>query len=330
MDLIQQFKQKAAREIQTVVFPEGEDERILSAAVMAAKEGFVRSVALGDPEIIRQTAGKAGLSLDGVAVIDPKSAPKLDAYATRYVKDRPEMSESIARRVLRKRLAFGGMMVAAGDANAMVAGADSATASVIQAAAMTIGFAPGISIASSFFVMVVPEFLGEQNKLFVFADCAVNVQPTASELAQIAVTTGRSARSLLGMEPKIALLSFSSKGSASHADVDKVLAALEEARKIDPGLDIDGELQGDAAIVPLVAAKKVKQSSVAGKANVLIFPDLDAANIAYKLTQYLAKAQAYGPILQGFARPCSDLSRGATAADVVGTAAITAVLAQSS
>lgn len=331
MDLIKRFKEQASKNIQTVVFPEGDDERILRAAVQAAREGFVRSVVLGDSEAVAATAKTAGLSLDAVRIIDPKTAESLDRYSALYVKARPEISESIARRILRKRLAFGGIMVAAGDADAMVAGADSATASVIQAAAMTIGFAPGISIASSFFLMVVPEFIGEKNKIFVFADCAVNVQPTASELAQIAVTTGRSARSLLGIEPKVALLSFSTKGSASHADVDKVVAALHEARRIDSSLDIDGEFQADTALVPRVAAKKVKgQSTVAGQANVLIFPDLDSGNVAYKLTQYLAGAQAYGPILQGFRKPCSDLSRGASVADIVGTAAITAVLAQSS
>jgi len=328
MDLVDQFKQKAKDQVRTVVYPEGEDERILTAAATAVSEGIARAIVVGKKEAIEETAERLNLDLASITIADPKTSDKLDEYAALYVKNRPDMSESVARRLVRKRLAFGGMVVASGDADAMVAGAASATASVLQSAAMTIGFGPGITTASSFFIMVVPEFLGEKDKIFVFADCAVNVQPTAQQLAEIAVSTGRSTRSLLGMEPKVAMLSFASKGSASHDDADKVIEALEMARELDSSFEIDGELQADAAIVPRVAAKKVKDSPVAGQANVLVFPDLDSGNISYKLTQYLAGATALGPILQGFAKPCSDLSRGATAEDIISTTAITAALVQ--
>jgi phosphate acetyltransferase len=215
-------------------------------------------------------------------------------------------------------------MVACGDADAMVAGAVTATATVIQAGVLTVGLAKGINTPSSFFVMIVPDFQGQSDKKFVFADCAVNIEPNPEQLADIALASAASAEKLLGEEPRIALLSFSTKGSASHVCVDKVLQAFEIIKSKNPQLAVDGELQADSAIIPAVAAKKIKtESAVAGKANVLIFPDLDSGNIAYKLTQYLAKAKAIGPFLQGFAKPVSDLSRGASVDDIVSTAVIT-------
>ena len=194
---------------------------------------------------------------------------------------------------------------------------------------MAIGYEEGISNPSSFFIMVIPEYSGEKDKILIFADAGVNINPSPRELAEIAVTAGRNAQALLNIEPRIALLSFSTKGSAAHPLVDKVVEATEIARKMAPELFIDGELQADAALVEKVAEKKVKESKVAGKANVLIFPDLEAGNIAYKLTQYLAKAKAYGPILQGFSKPVNDMSRGASIEDITGVAAITVVQAQS-
>ena len=220
------------------------------------------------------------------------------------------------------------MMTAQNDTDGMVAGVSHTTSSVIQAAGLTVGFAEGITNPSSFFIMVIPEFNGQKDHIFIYSDCAVTIKPTPEQLAEIAVISGKNAKQLLDIEPKIALLSFSTKGSASHQDTKAVIKATEIAKAMAPELDIDGELQGDAAIIPKVAEKKVKESSVAGKSNVLIFPDLNSANIAYKLTQYLANAQAVGPFLQGFARPVSDLSRGASVDDIVGVTAVTVVQAQ--
>jgi len=324
VDKITQFKEMARKRNLTVVLPEGSDERIVAAARILKDEGIARPIVLGKTEEIEAARNKAGVSLEGIETINPRESAKLEAYAQKYVAGRADLPPTVAKRLLIKPLFFGGMMVAAGDADAMVGGAASATATVIQAGALTVGFAAGIKTPSSFFLMIIPDFQGEKDKTFIFADCAVNIEPTAQELAQIALASARSAEKLLGQEPRVAMLSFSTRGSASHALVDKVSQALEIARQQRGDLLIDGEFQADTAIVPRVAAKKVKgQSPVAGRANVLIFPDLNSGNIAYKLTQYLAGAKAIGPFLQGFAQPISDLSRGASVDDIVATAAIT-------
>jgi phosphate acetyltransferase len=327
MDIIQTLIEKAKKRPMRIVYPEGFDERIVVAAAKSAEMGIVQPIVVGDEREVKALALKNNVSADKLTIVPVTDEARLEKYAADYARSRG-VKAGIALKLVKKPLSFACMMVKTGDADGMVGGVASATASVIQSATLTVGYRPGLSTASSFFIMVVPEFAGEKDKILIFADCAVNIAPSAQQLAEIGVASGINAKALLGIDPKIAFLSFSTKGSAGHECVDKVVAALKIARAIDPALDMDGELQGDSAIVARVAAKKVKESSVAGKANVLIFPDLDAGNICYKLVQYLANAKAYGPVLQGFAKPVNDMSRGASVEDLIGVSAITCVQAQ--
>jgi len=323
-DIVQSCIEKVTGRGLSVVLPEGRDPRILQAARQIKEAQIAEPIVLGKSEKIEAAAAEADVSLADIQTLDPKESPKLDAYVAEYVKGRDDIAPGVARRMVAKPPFHGGMMVACGDADAMVAGAVSATATVIQAGTLTIGLAEGIETVSSYFLMIIPDFLGEKNKPFIYADCAVNIDPDAAQLADIALASAQSARGLLGDKPRIALLSYSTRGSAAGPSAEKVLQALEIARSRAPELAIDGEFQADSAIVPRVAAKKVRgESTVAGTANVLVFPDLDAGNIAYKLTQYMAGAQAIGPLLQGFAKPVADLSRGASVSDIVTTTAIT-------
>ncbi|MGA2152734.1 MAG: phosphate acetyltransferase [Geobacteraceae bacterium] len=332
MSFIEKIKAKAKSNLQTIVLPESYDERMLFAAEKVTEQGLAKIVILGDPAKVKADAAAKKIDLTGVEILNPLTAPKLDAYVDALVELRKKkgLSREDALKLLTApdNLFFAGMMVRLKDVDGCVGGATSTTGNVLRSSIQTIGPAPGFKTVSSFFIMITKNpNLGENGILF-YADSGAIPNPDPQALAEIAITTGRNIKTLLGAEPRVAMLSFSTKGSASHPDVDKVLQALAIAKQIDPNMLIDGELQGDAALVPSVGEKKAPGSPVAGKANVLIFPDLDAGNIAYKLTERIAGAEAYGPIIQGLARQVNDLSRGCSVEDIINVVAITAVQTQ--
>lgn len=308
----------------TVVFPEGADERILLATDKLLEARTARVVLLGREDEVVASARAADIDPQRLTIVDPARSDRIDDYTSRYRQIRPRASIEVARRLLLKPLFFGGAMVGAGDADAMVAGVTAPTARVIEASLMTIGLAEEIRTPSSAFMMLVPNAATQVSTSLLFADCALNVDPDMHELADIAIASADSFERLTGDAARVALLSFSTRGSGRHASVDKVREAVTLARARAPELAIDGELQADAALVRRIAAAKITDvSDVAGDANVLIFPDLNAGNIAYKLIQHLAGAAALGPFLQGLAKPVSDLSRGANADEIATTVILT-------
>jgi phosphate acetyltransferase len=330
MALIDRIMAKAMTDVKHIVLPEGEETRNVQAAAKIAKTGLAKITMLGDPEKVQAVAAETNTDLTGIEIVDPKSSPKAADYAARLYEIRKAkgMTEEEAAQKVADPMYYGVMMVKLGDADGLVSGAIHSTGDMLRPALQIIKSKPGIKTVSSCFLMECPNKTFGQEGVLVFADCAVNIEPTSEELANIALGAADSAKSLAGMEPKVAMLSFSTKGSAKHDDVTLVQEATRIAKEMAPDLQLDGELQLDAALVPGVGKLKAPGSAVAGQANTLVFPNLNAGNIGYKLVERLAGANAYGPILQGIAKPCNDLSRGCSVDDIVATVAITAVQAQ--
>ncbi len=332
MDLIKKIRKKAAETRRVIVLPEGTEERTIQATTDVVKHKLAELILLGEEKTIITKAKELGVNPDTFRIMNPETSGKLKEYARIYadmraVRGKP-VSEQKAIDTMKNPLYYGAMMVQQGEASGSLAGAVNTTGAVIAAAARVIGTKPETKIASSFFIMVLKDKIFGHNGVLIYADCALIPNPNAEQLAEIAISTAHSAQQLVGLDPKIAMLSFSTKGSGKHENVDKVQEATRIAKEKAPELEIDGELQADAALIPAIGARKAPGSPIAGKANILIFPDLDAGNIAYKLTQRLAGATAIGPIMQGFAKPVNDLSRGCSAEDIANMVAVTSVMVQ--
>lgn len=327
MDLLVKIKENAKKHNRRIVLPESTEERTLKAADIILEEKIAQVILTGNPEQIKSEAAKLGLKhIEKAIIVDPKNHEKKEEYIDLLVELRKKkgLTREEAAKLVEDPLYLATLMIKNGDADGEVAGAENATGDVLRPAFQIVKTKPGISVVSGAFLMILKDKEFGEDGLIVFADCAVHPNPTDKELAEIAVATGATTRAIAGFEPRIAMLSFSTKGSAKHEMVDKVVNATRMAKEMDPSLKIDGELQADAAIIEAIGQKKAPGSEIAGKANVLVFPTLETGNIAYKLVQRLAHAEAVGPVLQGMAAPINDLSRGCSVSDIVNLVAITA------
>ncbi|MCP4650747.1 MAG: phosphate acetyltransferase [PVC group bacterium] len=327
MDIISELRKRSREKSRTIVLPEAKDSRILEAAKIIIQENYSNIILLSDEEVLKNEAAKIGLDLSAVKVIDPLKSPEFDGFAQEFFELRKHKGVTIedATEQMKDFVYFGAMMVRKGMADGMVAGAITTTADVAKSAIYCIGFGEQVRTLSSCFLMSVPDSVYGEKGTFVFADCGIIPDPKPAQLANIAKASAELFRLLVEAEPRVALLSFSSKGSADHPMVDKVVNAMRIIGEKFPELIVDGELQLDAAIVPEVAKIKAPDSNVAGRANVLIFPSLDSGNISYKMVQRLAKAQVVGPMLIGFKKPCCDLSRGCTIDEIINAVCSTAI-----
>lgn len=332
MDFVSKMKELAKSDLRKIVLPEGNEERNLKAAEIIHSEGIAEIILVGDRNEIETNAKKFGVDIEGITIEDPATSERTKGYAEGLyeIRKKKGVTQTMAENIVLDPMYFATMMVKNDDAHGMVSGAVHTTGDLLRPGLQIIKTAPGISVVSSFFIMLLKDKSFGADGQMLFADCAVNPNPNADELAAIAIATADSAKNLMKFDPKVAMLSFSSYGSAKHELVTKVVEATKIAQEKRPDLSIDGELQLDAAIVESVGRKKAASSPVAGKANVLVFPDLQAGNIGYKLVERLAGADAIGPICQGFAKPINDLSRGCSVDDIVNVVAITAVQAQNS
>ena len=330
MAFIEQIKERARKSIKTIVLPEATDIRILEASQIVKKEGYAKVILVGNKEEVLSIAKEKNIDISGTEIIDPAKSEKTKIYAKELYELRKlkGMTEEQAEKLVLEPIYYGMMMVKLNDADGLVSGAAHSTSDTLRPALQILKTAPGTKLVSAFFIMVVPNCDYGENGTFIFADSGLNEEPDAEKLSEIAISSSKSFKQLICKEPKVAMLSYSTYGSAHSASTEKVIEATKLAKEKAPDLLIDGELQLDAAIIPEVAEFKAKGSPLKGEANVLVFPDLGAGNIGYKLTQRLAKAEAYGPLCQGIAKPVNDLSRGCSAEDVAGVVAITAVQAQ--
>ena len=330
MAFIDEIKEKAKKDLKTIILPEATDIRILEAVQIVKKEQYANVILIGNEEEVTKIAEENSIDIAGTEIIDPQKSEKTEKYANELYELRKAkgMTEEQAHTLVQDPVYFGMMMVKMNEADGLVSGAAHSTSDTLRPALQILKTAPGTKLVSAFFVMVVPDCKYGSNGTFIFADSGLNEEPNSDALSEIAISSSKSFKQLVGEEPKVAMLSYSTYGSAHSASTEKVIEATKMVKEKEPNLIVDGELQLDAAIIPEVADFKAKGSPVKGKANVLVFPDLGAGNIGYKLVQRLAKAEAYGPLCQGIAKPVNDLSRGCSSKDVAGVVAITAVQAQ--